>query len=198
MQKWSTRELKKKTDFSENYSSSTVRGILSRDTNIYLPRLLMGKLNIQNSGSLERSHTLTKKKFIGLLPGQWSYVDVRMKISTPSTTMEKMGLNLTSDSCSTSLSWSSSKPNLKFASLIHMPFDSSISGNHLYIEPSLLSLLHRKCPYKKIIDPWTPTGNKMHPQMGERLARLILWNTVLHLDLGYTPAHDKYNHCILY
>lgn len=38
----------------------------------------------------------------------------------------------------------------------------------------------------------------MHPQMGERLPRLILWNTVLQLGLGYTPAHDKHNHCILY
>jgi len=39
-----------------------------------------------------------------------------MKISTPSNTMEKIGLNMTFDSCSTSLSRSSSKPSLKFTS----------------------------------------------------------------------------------
>lgn len=136
--------VKGKSDFSENYSSSTVRGILSRNTNIIVAKNLTGEA--EHSGSLERTYPLTKKNFTGLLPVQWSYMGGKMKIST---TVENLGLNTTFDSCSTSLSWSST-PNLKFASWIHMPFVCSLSWwqSFVYIT-SLPSLLHRKCPYKK-------------------------------------------------
>lgn len=43
-----------------------------------------------------------------------------------STTVGKLGLNMTFDSCSTSLSWSS-RPNLECASLIHIPFVCHVS-----------------------------------------------------------------------
>ena len=36
----------------------------------------------------------------------------------------------------------------------------------------------------------------MHPQVGERLPQLVLWNTVLHLGLGCTPACGKHNQTV--
>lgn len=73
-------EVKGKWDFTENFSSSAVRGVLSRDTNIIAAKNLNGEA--EHFGSLERSHPLTKKNFTGLLPGQYSYMDRRMKIPT--------------------------------------------------------------------------------------------------------------------
>lgn len=60
--------VKGKSDFSENCTSSTVKGILSGDTNILFAKNLTGEA--EHSGSLESSHPLTKKDFTGLLPEQ--------------------------------------------------------------------------------------------------------------------------------
>lgn len=60
--------VKGKSVFSEKLQFLKLRGILSRDTNIIVTKNLTGEA--EHSGSLEKSHPLTKKNFTGHLPGQ--------------------------------------------------------------------------------------------------------------------------------
>lgn len=65
--------VKGKSDFFENYSSSTVRGILSRDANILVAKNLTGEA--EDSGSLESSHPLTEKTLQGYQDNKVSWVE---------------------------------------------------------------------------------------------------------------------------